>query len=347
MRVVMTLLARDEADIVDAQIAFHLHAGVDFVIATSHRSEDGTVEILERYERDGHLRLIHEDAEDVRQAEWVTRMARLAATDHDADWVLNADADEFWWPRAGSLKHVLAAVPGRFGVVRGAWRHFVPRPDDGAFFAERMVVRLRRPAHPGAKETVFHAHQKVAHRASPDVHVELGNHDAVGAGLLPLRGWLPIEILHFSFRSVEQVEKKGRGGWWVRPAPDLAEHIALLGRASAEGRIAEHLAAATVDDDALARGLADGVLAVDTRLRDALRCIRRDDGVFVLPEPGDSCRIAFPHPTPRDDAALAAETAPLAEIDGVVRAAARVQALEARLQCLEREPLGRLHRLAR
>ena len=31
MRIVMTLLARDEADIVDAQIAFHLHAGVDFV----------------------------------------------------------------------------------------------------------------------------------------------------------------------------------------------------------------------------------------------------------------------------------------------------------------------------
>ena len=70
----MTLLARDEADIVDAQIAFHLHAGVDFVIATDHGSEDGTREILERHEREGHLRLIRQDVPEVRQAEWVTHM---------------------------------------------------------------------------------------------------------------------------------------------------------------------------------------------------------------------------------------------------------------------------------
>ena len=132
----MTLLARDEADIVDAQIAFHLHAGVDFVVATDNGSSDGTTEILERYEQAGVLRLLREPTDDMRQKEWVTRMARLAATEHDADWVLHADADEFWWPRAGTLRDVLAVVPERYGIVRGCWRHFLPRPDDGAFFAE-------------------------------------------------------------------------------------------------------------------------------------------------------------------------------------------------------------------
>jgi len=67
MRLVMTLLARDEADIVDAQIAFHLHAGVDFVVATDNRSSDGTTEILERYERAGRLRLLQEPGDDMRQ----------------------------------------------------------------------------------------------------------------------------------------------------------------------------------------------------------------------------------------------------------------------------------------
>jgi hypothetical protein len=210
-----------------------------------------------------------------------------------------------------------------------------------------MVVRLARPADPGTKRTVFHAHQKVAHRGVADVRIDLGNHDASGTGLVPLRNWVPIEILHFSFRTLEQLERKGRGGWWVNPPADLAEHIALLGRASAEGRLVDHLDALTIDDEALERGLADGTLVIDTRLRDALRHIRGAGVRLGRRGAGDSGRLVFSHPTPVEDAQLAAETAPLAEIDGIVRAAQRVASLETRLARLEQEPLRRLHRLAR
>ena len=89
-----------------------------------------------------------------------------------------------------------------------------------------------------------------------------------------------------------------------------------------------------VDDEALARGLADGTLAVDTRLRDALRALRGADGAFVLPAAGR--RLTFPRPSARDDAAFAAEAAVLVEIDGIVRAEQRVRALEERLGALER-----------
>ncbi len=58
MKLVQTLVVRDEADIVDAQIDYHLNAGVDFVIASDHESQDGTTEILESYARDGRLRRI-------------------------------------------------------------------------------------------------------------------------------------------------------------------------------------------------------------------------------------------------------------------------------------------------
>ena len=341
----MTLLARDEADIVDAQIAYHLHAGVDLVIATDNASNDGTTEILERYERTGRLRLLREPGDDMRQDEWVTRMARLAATEHGADWVIHADADEFWWPRGGSLRDVLATVPPRYGVVRGCWRHFLPRPDDGSFFAERMTVRLAVPAHPGAKETIFHAHQKVAHRARPDVEVEAGNHNAEAPGLEPLRAWHPIEVLHFSFRSVAQLERKARGGWLRNRGYEPTLHQLLLDAAFRDGRMEAFYGSFAVDDNALARGLADGTLAVDTRLRNALRALSDDEGRFVLPD-GER-GLAFPRPSAADDAAYAAEASVLVEIDGIVRAERRVRALEGRLGALERGPLHTVRRLAR
>ncbi len=346
MKLVMTVLARDEADVVDAQIAFHLHAGVDFVIATENRSQDGTKEILERYERAGVLRLLHERGDDMRQGEWVTRMARLAAMEHGADWVINADADEFWWPRGGTLKDVLDPVPERYGVVRGCWRHFLPRPPTDELFAERMTIRLCEPAHPGDKETIFHAHQKVAHRASADVVVEAGNHDAEGPGLEPLRGWHPIEVLHFSLRSAAQLERQARGGWMRNEGYEPTLHQILLDEAHRERRLDEYFGSFVVSDDALARGLADGALAVDTRLRDALRALAAPGDAeppFLLPDGTD--RLSFAQPRPREDAIYAGEATVLDQIDGIVRAEKRVDALEDRVASLERGPLHRLRGL--
>jgi len=350
MKLVLTLLARDEADVVDAQIAFHLHAGVDYVIATDNRSEDGTTEILERYERAGRLLLLREEGDDMRQDRWVTRMARLAAGELGADWVINADADEFWWPRSGSLKDVLASVPERYGVVRGCWRHFVPRPWTDPFFAERMTVRLCAPAHPGDKETIFHAHQKVAHRADPEVSIEPGNHDARSPRLAPLRGWHPLEVLHFSLRSPEQLGRKAVRDWvgWTQNPHGPTLHQERAYEAQRAGRLEEYYDSFVVTDDGLTAGLTDGSLARDTRLRDALRAIAAPgpERRFVLPEDGGA-RLTFSRPGVLDDAVYASEASVLADIDGVVRAERRVAVLEERLASLERGALGRLRALVR
>ena len=343
MRLAMTLLVRNEADIVEAQLAFHLNAGVDVVVATDNGSDDGTLEILERYERAGHLHLLREVSEGMRQSEWVTRMARLAATELEADWVINSDADEFWWPRGGTLKDVLVAVPERFGIVRGAWRHFVPRPDDERSFAERMTVRLSAPASPGDKATIYHAHQKVAHRAEPDVVVAEGNHDATaGCGLLPLRGWYPIEVLHFSFRSLAQFVAKTTRAYEARTRDGLARetlHHFLAYEAWRTGRAAEYYGGFVADGAALAAGLENGTLAVDTRLRDALRAI--EAGTWDAPG-------AFRADGVDEDASYLAEISPLVEIDGLVRAERRVEALETTIDGLERPwPTGLVTRAGR
>jgi hypothetical protein len=178
VKLALTLLAKNEADVIDANVAYHLAAGVDLIVATDNGSTDGTLEILEGYEQSGALELIREPSSDFRQGEWVTRMARLAAA-RGADWVINADADEFWWPRAGDLKEALQRLPGRYGIVHGLWRPFA---------------------------------RKATHRAHPEVRVRDGNHDVEGAPLEQLHGWYPLEVFHLPLRTRAQVEGKYAGG---------------------------------------------------------------------------------------------------------------------------------------
>ncbi len=59
-KLVMTLLARDEGDIIRRNIEFHLSHGVDFIIATDNASSDNTRDILTEYKNKGKLYLIDE-----------------------------------------------------------------------------------------------------------------------------------------------------------------------------------------------------------------------------------------------------------------------------------------------
>ena len=280
MKLVMTLLVRDEADIVDAQVAFHLHAGVDFVIATDNRSQDGTTEVLERYEREGRLHLIREPGEDLRQSEWVTRMARLAATElrrrlgaeRRRGRVLVAAAER-------DSRTLLAPVPARYGVVAAAWRNFVPRPDGHAFFAERMTARLCTPA--------FHAHplsthSKSAHRAVPDVRIGRGNHEAFGdrartrsgGGTRSRSSTSPCarsstacgSTSRSSSRSSATPRRASRVTWPTPTAP-IAPGVSRSSTPRSSSTTRRSRA-----------GSRTGTLAVDTRLRDALRSLGFGEG---------------------------------------------------------------------
>jgi hypothetical protein len=320
MKIVMTLLARNEADILDAQLAFHLNAGVDFVVAIDNGSDDGTTEILERYARDGRLDFTLDEGE-LRQAEWVTRLARRAATEFGADWVINSDADEFWWPRGGSLKDVFAAVPPRFGGVRGMWRHFAPRPFGDAFFAERMTVRV---CNPGADDdSPYSPRYKTAHRADPEVEVLTGNHRADGKDLEPLPAWYPIDVLHFPIRSLEHLTAKYLR-WWALLGTNFSEAVH---EAHSRGALRELYESYVIDDDALARGVVDGTLAVDTRLRDALRSL------------GAERALTFDAVV---DPAYLTELALLEDGDPHAHVQRKAEDLEARLAALERSRFSRM-----
>ena len=346
MKLVMTLLARDEVDVVEAWLAFHLNAGADVVVATDNRSEDGTTGILERYAREGQVHLIHEPGEDLRQDEWVTRMARLAATEHGADWVINSDADEFWWPRGASLRDVLAPIPERYGTVGAFLRVFVPRPGGDEAFAERMTVRFSALAPINDPRSIYKPIRKVIHRGHPEIRLTRGNHAVVDSPFAPLRGWFPVECFHFPLRSPAQCAHKAelQGNAFARyvSRPPTGYHADMF-EALREGRIEEYYASLVVSDDELERGVAEGRLVVDTRLRDALRTLDAGSGPAIGSE---EARLSFPIPTLVDEAEYAVEAAVLGEAD-VVRLQRRLDTLEQRLLTLERRLPRRVYRKLR
>ena len=328
MKLVMTLLARDEADIVDEQIKFHLNAGVDHVIATDNLSQDGTTDILEAYAKEGQLHLIREEGEYLRQADWITRMGRMAASEFGADWVIHSDADEFWWPRGDSLKDVLTSIPARYGIVRALLRHFVPRPDQGGPFYERMTARVSASSPINDPRSLFRPNLKIIHRADPNVSVSIGAQRLLESSLVPLRGWYPIEFFHFPVRSREQCERKysyQQTGPGQTPSPYYDRVRALIDG----GRADEVYESLVVDAVALERGLEEGTLVLDTRLRDALRMLQEEKP------------LTFPRPTVVDEAAYAVDVAALGEAD-VVRLQRRLDTLEQRLLTIERRPAVRI-----
>ena len=320
MKIVMTLLVRNEEDILDAHLSFHRAAGVDLVLAIDNDSDDSTSDILASHARDGFVDVRRETG-DLQQAEWVTKLARLAATEFGADWVINGDADEFYWPRGGTLKDVFAAVPGRYGGVRGMLRNFAPRPESDESFAERMIVRV---CNPGADDnSPYSPRFKAMHRGASDVSVLAGSNRVLGRGLDPLPGWYPIDVLHFPIRSLEHFTVKYLR-WWALLGTRFSEAVH---EAHSRGALREFYESYVVDDEALARGVADGTLAVDTRLRDALRSLRAEP----------SRALAFSDAAV--DAAYLAELALLENGEPHAHVQRKAEDLEARLAAVEQSHL--------
>ena len=205
MTLVITGLVRDEVDVIAAWIEHHLAQGVAHVIVTDNGSIDGTCDVLGAYEAAGRIVLWHEAGDDYRQSEWVSKMARFAATDLGAAWVINADADEFWRTRepGTTLAEFFARLPESTAGVR-AIRH-----DLRGGTSERggWIRRLKWLDRRTVSERGTPRGPKLAHRAGPEVIVAQGNHsvEGVSGDIDESHG---IEIVHVPMRSWAQFSHK-------------------------------------------------------------------------------------------------------------------------------------------
>jgi len=291
MKIVMTLLVRDEIDVVAANLEHHYAAGVSHVVATDNTSVDGTAELLQRYADLGVLTLLHEAATDYQQDVWVTRMARRAAAEFDADWVINADADEFLWPTAADgmpvagpeidLAAALATIPEGRGSVTVRRHNLVAGP--GARGSWPYRLRLRDTQALSERGTPIGP--KSVHRGDPQVDVAFGNHSSTGPLLGPPADSRPFVMLHAPDRSFEQFERKiANGGSAVQSNTALPAEISWHWRSDFDrlqrGELRNTWQARQPTTESVGAGLADGTLLPERRLLTRLEHLR---GRTVLP----------------------------------------------------------------
>ena len=269
---IMTLLVRNNEDVIGANIDFHLAMGVDHFIATDNGSEDASVDILREYERKGVLTLHFEPSDDFDQSVWVTRMARAASEKWSARWVINNDADEFWWPLEGNVKGALDKIPAGEQVVVAPRFNFVAIEPAGEMFYESMIFREIRSLNAVGKPLP----PKACHRGSVDVVVGQGGHNVRWRGnkIAPtISTERPIEILHYPLRSYSQFETKIRlGGAALERNATLHKGVGgtwrHLYQLYLQGSLPAYYESQTVGRDQAEASVRSGQLIRDTRLAD-------------------------------------------------------------------------------
>ena len=280
----MTLLVRDSEELLRQNLEFHLRQGVDLFVITDNGSVDGTADIIEDYVRAGLAERIWEPEDTYRQARWVTRMARRAAVEHGADWVINNDDDEFWSGDGESLKDVLAQVPAAWLAVEVQRRNHPPLASvDGPGFLHTMVYREQRSFNPMGQPLP----PKVCHRGFADIEVAQGNHSASRCGaLLPAMATQTITISHFPVRGYAAFERKialGGAAYTRNTEADPADGASWrwLYDLLRQGDLRAWYERQVLAEQDIARKLAEGALVIDDSVLRALE----------LPHEG-SCSLA-------------------------------------------------------
>ncbi|WP_174147761.1 glycosyltransferase family 2 protein [Leisingera sp. ANG59] len=236
-KLTMTLLVRNEADILADNIRFHHAMGVSSFIVMDNLSTDATPEIIQALSQDLDIEYLHQPADDYNQREWVTAMARKAAAEHGADWVINNDADEFWLPDSGDLQDFCASLPEAAGTVIVPRHNAVVPAVPGALLAGRCGPRITELFE---RESCNAEGQplprKVLHRASATAEVAQGSHRVSNVPGYASDGQGRIRILHYPCRALAQYKDKIRlGGAAYARNTALPTRAGAIWRAQYEG----------------------------------------------------------------------------------------------------------------
>lgn len=204
MRLILVLLVKNEADIIEANIRWHLSQGVDFIVATDNGSTDDTPNILDKFARKGVLHLINDDSVFY-QSKMVTHMTHLARDEFGADWVIPCDADELWTSTSGNLRDFFVGLDVNMFSAK-TFNFATTTHDDWGQKnpVKRLNHKVANPLDiPKISYILKPVQEKVAVQASDFRAMHEGNH---WADMRDLRHFHTdeIQICHYPIRTREQ-----------------------------------------------------------------------------------------------------------------------------------------------
>lgn len=216
-RLVMTILCRNEVDIIESNIRTHAKYGVDSFLVMDNGSTDGTREILAQLADEYDVHIIDQPSQTYQQAKWMKQLAIYARDKLKANWVISNDADEFWIPQDTNknLKDYLSHRDSVVTVKRhnmvltedalqpsyhfSQAKYYVQYPicyDKEAQINDTQISMIFAPISP-----------KVIINPNGFIRISGGNHRAKHiAKLFTARKELGITVFHYPIRTWKQFE---------------------------------------------------------------------------------------------------------------------------------------------
>ena len=216
MKLVMTILVKNEEDIIENNIRFHADQGVDAFLVMDNDSDDQTPAILESLKSDYDLTVIHNSSMEYQQSQWMTALAKKAGKELGADLVISNDADEFWSAKDGSpLKNKLSqrdsiVTVKRYNYILSASE--IDNPDAYVYCKNKVVNPLVQDMNDAIyQEKLVLPLQKISPKVVVNPKglrlIKGGNHRAKHWRFWNTRFSDDIIVEHYPIRSFSQFKK--------------------------------------------------------------------------------------------------------------------------------------------
>jgi rRNA processing protein Gar1 len=209
----MTILVKNEEDIIEANIKAHSKLGVDSFIVMDNNSTDGTREILEELKKEYEIIIIDEKGY-YQQKKWMTKLAFLAKKKYKSNWVINNDADEFWIPQNNlNLKENLSFKGGVLQVSRS--NMVIYNDIDNWYDSEYKVINQVNYKVGKPNIILGKIGRKTIVNPYGLIQINSGNHSAEHIAFHKKQEFSNIHIYHYPIRSFEQFKNNIENRKWL------------------------------------------------------------------------------------------------------------------------------------